>query len=122
MTIQQETVETACEGEKEYRRRRLLRAVNSDLYDIFTERLEEHRIHSYDVQLIVEEVGDISESDTVILKVLYGDDFANTFEKTLLRSELTNQSEAMQTYLSEFIAACEEGLILDYRKFMQPHT
>lgn len=104
------------------RQRKLLRAVNSDLYDLFTERLEEQRIHSYDVQFVVEENPEADGKDGLILKVLFGDGYENTFEKPVLRADINVDSPEMQTFLTEFIAACEEALVLDYRKFMQPHT
>jgi hypothetical protein len=104
------------------RQRKLLRAVNSDLYDMFTERLEEQRIHSYDVQFVVEENPEADGKNGLILKVLFGDGYENAFEKPVLRSDLNVDSPEMQTFLSEFMTACEEALILDYRKFMQPHT
>lgn len=101
--------------------RKLLRAVNAELYEMFTERLEEHRIHSYDVQLVVEK-NDDDESTDLVLKVLYGDGFDQVFEKPVSQADLNVDSPEMETFLSGLIAACEEGLVLDYRKFMQPHT
>jgi hypothetical protein len=117
LAIDQQTAD----GQELARPRKLLRAVNPDLYDLFTERLEEQRIHSYDVQLIVEE-NEADPNDGLTLKVLFGEWYSNVFEKPVSRADLEVDSPEMETFLTELIAACEESLILDYRKFMQPHT
>ncbi len=111
----------AVSDESSTRRSRSLRVVNSDLYDWISERLEENRVHPYDVWLRVEEEAD-SVDGNIYLKAIYGDNFEHVFEKELALEELTAGSEQVAQFITEFLAACEEGLILDYRKFMQPHT
>ncbi len=99
-----------------------LRVVDSDLYEWLIERFEEQRVHSYDVQIRVEEVMDNEHGPIVCLRILFGENFERTFEKKVSKEDLTINSEPMQSLVSEFSTACEEGLISDYRKFMQPHT
>ncbi|UJL46684.1 hypothetical protein KFZ58_01615 [Virgibacillus sp. NKC19-16] len=104
--------------DKQHRRRKSLRVISPDLYWYITGKFEElHNVHTYDIQADA-----IKEETGLHIRLKFGDQFAHQEEQFFTFEAIEEQSTELEGFVKSTADKCQEVMVADYFKMMNPKS